>query len=127
MGGERVLRTTWGPENLTSTSAMADLELATSSLMLSLMEDEAEDVGDGSREAGTLGGGRGLQGYGLPGCGVLGLMARFSLGLRGGFLGLRGDMSLGLDTASLGLRTSVYTFLCFLASRDCKSCCNSLM
>lgn len=46
---ETVFKRTCGPENLTSTSATRDLELATSSLILSLME-EVEEVGDGSRE-----------------------------------------------------------------------------
>lgn len=54
--GETVFKRRCGPENLTSTSATADLELATSSLMLSLMEEEAaEDVGDGSRELEMVG------------------------------------------------------------------------
>lgn len=46
--GETVLRTRFGPENLTSTSAMDDLEFAESSLRLSIMEElEEEEVGDG--------------------------------------------------------------------------------
>lgn len=46
IGGETVFRRTCGPENLTSTSAITDLEFATSSLILSLMEEEAEEVGE---------------------------------------------------------------------------------
>lgn len=46
---ETVFKRTWGPENLTSTSAIGDFELATSSLMLSLTEEVEELVGDGSR------------------------------------------------------------------------------
>jgi len=44
-----VFKSTCEPQNLTSTSATEDVEFATSSLMLSLME-EAEEVGDGSDE-----------------------------------------------------------------------------
>ena len=46
---EMVFKSTCEPQNLTSTSATEDVEFATSSLMLSLME-EAEEVGDGSDE-----------------------------------------------------------------------------
>lgn len=49
--GETVLRSTFEPENFTSTSATADFKLAESSLTLSLMtleEAVLEEVGDGS-------------------------------------------------------------------------------
>jgi hypothetical protein len=46
---ETVFKSKCEPQNLTSTSATEDFEFATSSLMLSLMED-AEEVGDGSDE-----------------------------------------------------------------------------
>lgn len=52
--GETVFRRTLGPENLTSTSAMADFELATGSLTLS-MEEVLEEQGDGSTEPGLVG------------------------------------------------------------------------
>lgn len=68
--------------------------------------------------------------YGLVGCGVLGLIGKLTLGLTGGGgggggLGLNCD-GLGLETG-LGLNTSLYTFLCFFASKLCNTCCNSLM
>ena len=50
--GDTVLRRRFEPENFTSTSAIADLELAKSSFKLSLMmfEEVLEEVGDGSSE-----------------------------------------------------------------------------
>lgn len=53
--GDTVFNRTFGPENLTSTSAIADLEFAMSSLMLSLMDEEEEEVGDGSSEVAMVG------------------------------------------------------------------------
>lgn len=53
--GDTVFNRRFGPENLTSTSAIADLEFATSSLMLSLMDEEEDEVGDGSSELDTVG------------------------------------------------------------------------
>lgn len=54
MRGETVFKRRFKPENLTSTSAISDLELAESSLMLSLtvimFEEVLEEVGDGSSE-----------------------------------------------------------------------------
>lgn len=50
--GETVLRRRFGPENLTSTSATGDLELATSSLAESLREELEED-GVGERSIGV--------------------------------------------------------------------------
>lgn len=58
IGGETVFKTTFGPVNFTSTSAMADFEFATRSLLLLLllllsMEEfvvEHELQGDGSNE-----------------------------------------------------------------------------
>lgn len=46
IGSDTVFRSTCGLENLTSTSAIMDFELAKSSLILSLMEEEAEEVGE---------------------------------------------------------------------------------
>lgn len=46
---ETVFKRTWGPENFTSTSAIWDLEFATSSLILSFTDEADEVVGDGSR------------------------------------------------------------------------------
>jgi len=53
--GDTVFNRTFGPENLTSTSAIADLEFATSSLMLSLMEEEEDGDGDDSSELAMVG------------------------------------------------------------------------
>lgn len=56
IGGETVFKTTFGPVNFTSTSAMADFEFATRSLLalllLSMEEFVVEDElqGDGSNE-----------------------------------------------------------------------------
>lgn len=49
--GDTVFRRTFEPENLTSTSANVDFELATSSLTASLIEELAEELegGVGSR------------------------------------------------------------------------------
>lgn len=103
--GERVFRRRLAPENFTSTSAMDDFEFATSSLLVSEFDEElrgetglvlAMDVGD-SKYDGSL------CLYGLADCGVLGLIGRLGLGLKGGFWGLRGRV-LGL-TRSLGLKT----------------------
>lgn len=50
--GDTVLRRRFAPENLTSTSAMADFEFAASSLrMFSLTEELEEEVGDGEDSA----------------------------------------------------------------------------
>lgn len=52
--GETVFNRTFAPENFTSTSAMADFELATSSLllprMLFSMDGDVDEVGDGVAE-----------------------------------------------------------------------------
>lgn len=54
IGGDTVLRRTFGPENFTSTWATADLELAKSSLRLSILlllliwEEVVEEEGDGN-------------------------------------------------------------------------------
>lgn len=112
--GDTVFNMTFAPENFTSTSAMADFELAASSLLTWLsMEEFDEVVGDGS--SGLLALLLILLGlYGLVGCGVLGLIGKFILGLSGGFLGLNGEgvISLGLIGTScggstLGLKTSL--------------------
>lgn len=52
--GETVFNRTFAPENFTSTSAIGDLELATSSLTLSTTLEEVEELeeeggGEGSR------------------------------------------------------------------------------
>lgn len=47
MRPETVFNTRLGPENLTSTSARADFELATSSLTVSLIDEVDELQGDG--------------------------------------------------------------------------------
>lgn len=53
---DTVFKRTFGPVNFTSTSAMGDLEFATSSLTLSLIEEVVEeDAGDGSRALGMVG------------------------------------------------------------------------
>lgn len=103
---DTVLSSRFGPQNFTSTSATADLELATSSLTLSLMEEVEELQGESSAGLGRDDELRkpvcrlcSLGLYGLLGWGVLGLMGRLNLGLNGGFSGLRGD--------GLGLRTSL--------------------
>jgi hypothetical protein len=48
--GDTVFKRRFGPENFTSTSAIEDLEFATSSLTLSLMEEVDDEEGEGSSE-----------------------------------------------------------------------------
>lgn len=124
---DTVLRRTLGPVNFTSTSATGDFEFAARSAKV--CSDEGEDSIDG----GIIVAGKyrpccailGL--YGLPGWGVRGLIGKPTLGLSGGGSGRGLTEGRGLEMAGRGLSTSLYTFLCFLASKDCNTCCSSLM